>query len=280
MFQYGISAALEELPESQPVTLRGSIESLCRTAKETGYDALELHILEPKRYDAKKIRSTVERYGLSVCAAANGMEYSVNGLSLIDDDPEKRERAITRIFEHIDFVSELDALLIIGIMRGNIPKGKSASTYLDLFAGAVGRICEYAAQKRVSVVLESILRYINNYLNRVPETMDFITALGYKNLALHVDTHSMAMEEKNLKESILYCRNKPLGYVHFSDNNRLYPGGGALNFGELFRALMDIEYTGYITIECLPYPSAVESARRGLSYLKNMENIVRIERQR
>jgi len=280
MFRYGVSAALEELPESQPVTLRGPIEALCKTAKEIGYDALELHIREPKRYDGKKIRSVAEGYGLSICAEANGMEYTVNGLSLIDDDPDKRERAVERLYEHIEFVSELGAMLIVGIMRGNVPRGKPAALYLDRFADALTRICDYAAQKQVPVVLESILRYINNYLNSVPQTMDFITSLGCKNLALHVDTHSMALEEKNLKESILYCKNKPLGYVHFSDNNRLYPGGGALDFGELTCALMDIGYSGFISIECLPYPSAEESARRGLSYLKSIENSVQIEREK
>jgi len=280
MFQYGISAALEELPESQPVTLRGSIESVCQTAKEAGYDAVELHIRDPKRYNAKEIRSVADKYGLAICAAANGMEYTVGGLSLIDDDPEKREQAITRVLEHIDFVSELDAKLIVGIMRGNIPKGKPADVYLDRFSEALCRVCDYAAERRVSVVLESILRYINNYLNSVPRTMDFITALGRENLSLHIDTHSMALEEKNLKESILYCRNKPLGYVHYSDNNRLYPGGGAIDFRPLTHALMDIEYAGYITIECLPYPNPEESARRGISYLKSVVNTVVIEREK
>ena len=280
MFLYGISAALEELPESQPVTLRGSIEAVCKTAKETGYDALELHIRDPNRYDAKKIRSVAEQHGLSICAAANGMEYTVGGLSLIDDDPDMREKAVTRLFEHIDFVAELGARLIVGIMRGNIPRGKPASVYLDRFSEALKRVCDYAEQKQVPVVLESILRYINNYLNSVPQTMDFITAFDHKNLSLHFDTHSMSLEEKNLKESVLYCRNKPLGYVHYSDNNRYYPGGGALNFGELTHALMDIGYNGYITIECLPYPSAEEAAARGLSYLKSIVNAVCIEREK
>ena len=280
MFKYGISASLEELPLTQPVTLRGPIEALCKTAKGCGYDALELHIRDPKRYDAKKIRSAAQEQGLSICAVASGMEYTVGGLSLIDEDPEKQGQAISRVFEHVDFVSELGAMAIVGIMRGNVPKGREPSVYMDRFARALLRICEYAAEKQVTVVVESILRYINNYLNSVPETMDFITSLNCPNLALHLDTHSMAIEEKNLKESILYCKGKPLGYVHFSDNNRLYPGGGALDFREYTHALLDIGYSGYISIECLPVPTPEESARRGISYLKSIENAVYIERQR
>ncbi|MCL2374668.1 MAG: sugar phosphate isomerase/epimerase [Treponema sp.] len=280
MFRYGISAALEELPESQPVTLRGSIEELCQIAKETGYDALELHVRDPKHYDAGMIRATADRYGLSICATANGMEHTIGGLSLIDDDPEKQDQAVARVFEHVDFASTLGASLIVGIMRGNIPKGKPPAPYIERFSKALSLICDYAAAKQTPVVLESILRYINNYLNSAPETMEFITSLGHKNLSLHIDTHSMALEEKNLKESILYCKNKPLGYVHYSDNNRLYPGGGAIDFKALTHALMDIGYDDYITIECLPYPNPQESAARGLSYLKGIVSAVTVERQK
>ncbi|MDR1177011.1 MAG: sugar phosphate isomerase/epimerase [Treponema sp.] len=279
MFYYGVSAALEKLPESQPVTLRGSIGELCAIAQNTGYNALELHVRDPKRYDPKEIRETARSHGLSICATANGMEYSVGGLSLIDRENDKREAAVQRLLEHVDFAAELDARLIVGIMRGNIPRGETARPYIERFGEALGRICAYAGQKRVSVVLEAINRYINNYLNTLSETIDFIGSLGCENLSLHLDTHSMAIEEKNLKDAVLYCRGKPLGYVHYSDNNRLYPGGGALDFRELTGALMDIGYTGYITLECLPFPGAEESARRGLSYMKSIEQIVSIERQ-
>jgi sugar phosphate isomerase/epimerase len=279
MFYYGVSAALEKLPESQPVTLRGSIGELCALAQDIGYNALELHVRDPKRYDPKEIRETARSHGLSICATANGMEYSVGGLSLIDRENGKREAAVERLLEHVDFAAELGARLIVGIMRGNIPRGETARPYLERFGEALSRICAYAGQKRVSVVLEAINRYINNYLNTLSETIDFIGSLGCENLSLHLDTHSMAIEEKNLKDAVLSCKNKPLGYVHYSDNNRLYPGGGALDFRELTRALMDIGYAGYITLECLPFPGAEESARRGLSYMKSIETMISIERQ-
>ena len=279
MFKYGVSAALEELPASQPVTLRGSIEAICDAAIKLGYDAVELHVRDPARYDAAHIKKTADSCNMPICAIANGMELTLGGLCLIDDDQKKRELALARLLEHADFAAELGAMLIVGIMRGNVPKGGDPREYRERFARALGRVCDYCAKKNVPVVVESILRYINNYLNGVIETMDFVTDFGAGNLSLHIDTHSMAIEEKNLKDSILYCKNKPLGYVHYSDNNRMYPGGGALDFRELTRALADIGYTGYITLECLPHPGAEEAARLGLEYMKSVERAVSIERQ-
>ena len=278
-FKYGITCALEELPLTQPVALRGSIDDVCAIAKDFGYEGIELHIRDPGRYSAEQIRKTVDDYGLGVCAVANGMEYTAGGLSLIDDNEGKRDDALKRIMEHADFASVLNARLIVGIMRGNIPRGADAGKYLGYFSEALGKICDYAGKKHIEVVLESILRYINNYLCGVRETMDFITSLGRKELSLHIDTHSMAIEERNLKESILYCRGKALGYVHYSDNNRYYPGGGALDFIEITRTLFEIGYKGFITMECLPWPSAEECARRALVYMKSIERIVDIENE-
>ena len=276
-FRYGITASLEDLPLTQPVALRGSIEEICATAKRTGYDAIELHIREPKRYDPLIIRKTAESYGLHICAVANGMEYTVNGLSLVDDDMNKRESALVRILEHADFAAALDARLIVGIMRGNVPRGRDPKEYLERFSEALSRICDYAEKKQIRVVLESILRYINNYLCGVMETMDFICAQNRKVLSLHIDTHSMAMEESNMKESILYCRNKPLGYVHYSDNNRKYPGAGALDFLDITKGLIEISYNGYITVECLPWPNPEESAQRAFDYMNSITRIAQIE---
>jgi D-psicose/D-tagatose/L-ribulose 3-epimerase len=277
MFQYGVSAALQELPESQPVTLRGDIGAVCAQAAGIGYNAVELHIREPARYDPLSIRRVAEAHGLTICAVANGMEHTVGGLSLIDDDEARREAAVSRLLEHADLAAGLGAKLIVGIMRGNIPRGGDAGEYIARLSDAMARVCAYAAQRGVEVVLESILRYINNYLNSVPETMDYIESLGIPNLALHLDTHSMALEEPDLAGSIRYCAGKPLGYVHYSDNNRRYPGGGALDFRALTKALLQIGYKGVISLECLPWPDAAESARRGLAYMKAVETAARTE---
>ena len=276
---YGIACALEELPVTQPVVLRGSIESVCQTAKKTGYSAIELHVRDPKRYNTDEINKITTDFGLSVCAVANGMEYTVNGLSLIDENKNRREAAVARIFEHVNFAAALNAKLIVGIMRGNVPRGGSAGHCLETFAEVLVRICEYAAKMKTEVVLESILRYINNYLCSVKETMDFITSINKPNLSLHIDTHSMAIEERSMRESILYCMGKPLGYVHYSDNNRCYPGGGALDFREITNTLMRIGYRGFITAECLPFPNPEECAKRAFDYMKSVEKIIGIENE-
>jgi Sugar phosphate isomerases/epimerases len=277
MFRYGISAGMDDLPAKQPVTLRGDMETICRQAKEIGYDAVELHVREPGRYDPALLRATAEKFGLKICAVANGMEYTVNGLCLIDPNEDARRAAFDRFIQHVDFCGELGAMCVSGIMRGNIPPSADREAVMRRFTDSTRKICEYAAKKHVRVVIESIMRYINNYLNSVPETIDWVVSTGIDNLGLHLDTHSMAVEERDPAASIRYCQGKPLGYVHYSDNNRMYPGGGAVDFKALTRALVDIGYDGYITQESTALPSPYESARRGYEYMTSIEKAARIE---
>jgi sugar phosphate isomerase/epimerase len=41
-----------------------------------------------------------------------------------------------------------------------------------------------------------------------------------------------------------------LGHVHIADNNRMQPGAGCLDFKTPFAALKEINYDGYVSIEC------------------------------
>ena len=106
-FQYGVACALEEVPASWPINLRGSIDYLTQTASQLGYDALELQLCNPQNYDWKQLRRTAEQHGLRFCADATGRELIENGLSLISADTGVRRAAIDRLKLHADMCSEL-----------------------------------------------------------------------------------------------------------------------------------------------------------------------------
>lgn len=278
MFRYGISCALEPQSQKQPVILRGKIEMLAKEVREIGYDAIELFIRNPKQYNGETLLRAAENEGLQYAAIATGMEYNLNGLSLISDDEAIRKQAVDRLKEHIELGAQLKCPVIAGIMRGNIPDFEQYKRYEARLTQALSILSDYAAQMQVELVVESILRYINNYLNSAPETAAYLRALNRKNIKLHIDTHSMLLEDKNLAESI-HLTKDILGYVHFSDSNRCYPGAGNIDFKSVMRALMEIGYQGYITVECLPYPTQILCAQRGLAYMKAMETILSIEKE-
>lgn len=278
MYRYGISCALEALPEQQPTILRGDIFYVIKTAAEIGYDAIELFIRDPKQYSARLLKKVADDEGLAFCGIATGMEYTRNQLSLISDEPSIRAAAIDRLKEHLELGAQIGAPVVVGIMRANVPDFNRYQEYEDRLTNALLQLSDYAKQIGASIVVESIMRYINNYLNSVPETAAYLRKIGRENIALHIDTHSMVVEDKNLVRSVHTARDI-LKYVHFSDSNRGYPGAGNIDFKAVMGALMDIRYEGYITTECQPYPTQYECAKRGLEYMKALESVLTIERR-
>jgi sugar phosphate isomerase/epimerase len=161
-------------------------------------------------------------------------------------------------------------------MRSNIPDQTRRAEYEGFHTHALLDLAEYARHMDVQLVVESITRYISNYLNTVPETARYLRGLDQPNLKLHIDTHSMNIEDTDLSAAVL-AGAAELGYVHFSDSNRRFPGAGNIDFKPMVKKLLDIGYDGIITSECLPWPDAETAARQGLAYMKALEACVQVE---
>ena len=155
-FRYGVVCALEPLSDAKPVILRGSIESVAQEARMAGYDAMELHIRNPLSYDAHVLQKSAGDNGLGFCALSTGLEYLENGLSLISDEARIRQAALQRLREHVDLAAELDCLLVIGIMRANIPDPARRPLYESYLDESLLSLAGYARERGVELVFESI----------------------------------------------------------------------------------------------------------------------------
>ena len=277
MFKYAVNCAFEPLGASWPTVLRGTIEENIHDAAKIGYDGLELFMRNPKEQNAAYIKRLGDDAGISFAAISTGLEYTLNGFCLIDENSAKRAAAIDRLKEHIDFAAEIKSCVIAGIMRGNIPDFAQKDKYYGYLSEALVTVCDYAKACGVNIVVEAIIRYINNYLCTVPETVDYLHSLKKDNLGIHIDSHHMNVEDSDIRNATLYCGDS-LKYVHFSDSNRAYPGSGSFDFKTMMNTLMDMDYRGYITVECPPLPTSLDCADRALRYMKHLQALIEIER--
>lgn len=279
MFHYGLVCSLESLTPDKPAVYQGAFSDYANQVSSIGYEAVELHLRNPSSCNGPELKQTAADAGLSFCALSTGLEHGLNGFSLIHDDPAARSAAIQRLKEHIDLAAVLDCLVVIGTLRSNIPDGSKRAVYEAYLTRALLELSDYAQTKNVMLVVESITRYIDNYLNTVPETAQYLRELNRSNVRLHIDTHSMNIEDPDLPAAVHACRDI-LGYVHFSDSNRRFPGGGNIDFKPIVKALDEIRYDGFVVSECLPWPDAESCARLGLSYMKALETCVQVESYR
>lgn len=267
--KYSITVTEEAVSEMSPIILRGSFDECFKIASDMGFDGVELQLCNPEDVDVNQISKLCKEYNLEISAIATGMLNTSMGLSLIDDNEKDRKRIVDYIKQHIDMASVLNTQVIIGCVRGNIPAGADRSIYINRLDDVLRDLCEYGKNNGVDLVLEAINFYVNNYLNSVPETVEHIKELGLPNLKLHIDTHHMNIEDEDMVESVLGAKGV-MGYVHFASYNRLYPYDCRIPYREVYNALKEIGYSGFISMECVPKPDQITAGKRSIEYLKTL----------
>lgn len=272
-FKFALSIATEPLSPSAPVIFKGDLYEIIDKSQKIGYDGIELQLRNPENIDEAALKAYCEKTGMEISAIATGLEYTLNGLSMIDDDENIRAKMREKLFADIELAEILHCPVIIGCVRGNIPAYADKERYLERFRREMLMLSDKAHRHHVTIVLEAINFYVNNYLNSVQQTCDFIDALGRGNVKLHIDTHHMAIEECNMLEAIRYA-GKRIGYVHFTENNRQYPGAGSIDFWSILQLLKELNYRGFITLEIAPFPDEDTCAVKGLEYLKKLSDLV------
>ncbi|MEN6418154.1 MAG: sugar phosphate isomerase/epimerase family protein [Clostridiaceae bacterium] len=248
-----------------PFLYGGNLIKGIEAAGEFGYDCVELHVRAPEELELQKLEQALDRTGLCVSALGTGRAYVDDGLSLIDS--QTRELALQRLKGFLDAASVLGAKVIVGCLRGNIPSPEQKKECLDRLAEAMARADLYALERGVTLLLEPINRYENNYLCSVGDAADFIRSAGLTSTGILADTFHMNIEERD-PVSALFDNADLIQYIHAADSNRLYPGGGHTDFPALFAALKQSGYKGEISAECLPLPSDELAATRWLQNMK------------
>lgn len=268
-FHFAVTAAEWALPNA-PVLLRCDTRHQFEQAKKLGYDAIELHLRTPEDVPASDLTALQKEFGVRVSAVATGLSKLIDQLCFIDPQAAIRTAAVKRILSFVDWAAEVGCAIILGSMRGNLPEGEQRTQAERWMRESLNEIVQYAKSKSVTILLEVINRYENNYLNTAAETVAYVESFDSPFLKVHLDTFHMNIEEADMIEAIRTTGAQHLGYIHFADNNRHACGEGALDFSTILNALNDIGYTGYASVECLCIPDGYSAANNSLGHLNSL----------
>ena len=111
-------------------------------------------------------------------------------------------------------------------------------------------ICAYAAERGIRIAVEPQNRFSTYFLNRVDQTLALCKEVGY-DCGIAFDTFHASIEERNVSEALQRC-GPALVDFHVSENNRLAPGDGHLDWPQIMTILREVGYQGGVAVECLP----------------------------
>lgn len=218
----------------------------CRTAREIGYDLIEVLIFDPATLDVAMTARVTREAGIGLrLGMALGPETDI-----ASTDSETAARGEATVARCLEIAAELGAPAVSGITYAAFASYRAAPTEAqrDQVAASLARLDVRAGELGLRLGLEPVNRYESYLVNTLDEGAALIRMAGGRNLFLHMDTFHMNIEEADLSATI--HRNADLlGYVHLADNHRARLGAGAFDLAGFLRALASAGYAGDYTVE-------------------------------
>jgi len=259
-----------------------SLSYTIKSISEIGYDAIEIVLdiphaflpLESSLIDS--IKKNLEDNNLQV---SNLNSNTVEGYSNNETSSEKFEPSLSNINKKlrdwrieytkksIELAAELDSPSIC-ITSGLA--GSDKDVLLSNFSNSLFYLASFAEKNNIMIGIE----YEPELL--IESSDDVFSVINeFKNVGLNFDVCHAKVLDENIPEIIKKFKKK-LFHIHLSDcKNRehfhLIPGLGEIDFKEMFDALNQVGYDGFVSVELYPYNKNPEYvAKEALSYVRKL----------
>jgi len=237
-----------------------SFERVIGYISKIGYSGLEIapftisnDIRRVSKDQRRKIREVAEQYGVSI-VGTHWLLVTPPGLHITHPDESTRERTLDYLIALIKFTAEIGGKIMVfgspkqrNILPG-INRDKAWSWAINVFREA----CRVAEDYGVIICMEPLSRDQTNFINTAEEAVLLIEKVGSPNFRLILDVRSM-FDEGLPHDKLIRNYGKYLEHFHANDDNGLGPGFGRANYYKIAKALSDINYRGYVSVEVFDF---------------------------
>jgi sugar phosphate isomerase/epimerase len=273
---------------------RGDLREGMRLLADAGFEGVELMMRDAAPNDADAVAALAREHGLAVAMCCTGEVFGEDRLCFADPDPAIREAALARARGILEFAGRLGVDINIGRLRGRLRDDVPRETTLGWARDAFLACADLAARLGIHVLLEPLppgrppttdhrppsgdaamrssvvgrrSSSSGNFLNTTREAVAFIEGLGHPHFRLMLDIGHMAANGDDVAESFQHAQlyNR---YVHLTDDRRLPPGTGSVDFAAVLTALRAADYKGWIAVEVLQQPDSPTAIRQSAAVLR------------
>jgi len=234
-------------------------------AAKAGFKAVEF--LFPYPYAVADLKDRLSANGLTFVLhnlPAGNWDAGERGIACLPDRAGEFREGVARAIEYGSAlgVPQLNCL------AGKAPAGMADAVLRETFVGNL----RYAAGELKKAGLKLLMEPINTYdipgfyLNRTAQAIALIDEVGSDNLFVQYDIyHAQRMEGELVATMQKHLAR--IAHIQLADNpGRNEPGTGEIHYGNVFKALDRIGYTGWIGCEYKP----ATTTEAGLGWLKNV----------
>jgi sugar phosphate isomerase/epimerase len=254
------------------------LEKACDLAAECGYTGLEIapftlgkYVTEIPAARRREVRKTVEKAGLKV-AGLHWLLAKTEGLHLTSPDAAVRRKTAAYLGELARFCADLGGRIMVfgSPKQRDLAPGMTRQAGMNLAADVLRAAMPAMDSAGVTVGLEPLTPKETNFLNTAADGMELVGLVGSPHCRLHLDCKAMAGAEKEPIPALIHRYHKWLVHFHANDPNRRGPGFGALDFRPILKALREVGYGGWVSVEVFDFaPGPERLARQSIRYLRD-----------
>lgn len=253
------------------------VEDAFAFIREVGYDGVEIapftlaeRAEQITQKERKRLRQLAERLGLEV-VGLHWLLVSPPGLHLTTPDDSVREQTKAYFRELLYLCSDLGGrIMVVGSPKQRaLVQGDTYEAAWERTKAFFADLLWLAERLGVTLCIEA-LPGETDFLPTLDEAIRFVREMNHPNLQTMVDVKSACAEGLALDEAV-WKAAPYLRHVHANDANRLGPGMGETDLAPLAKALKEIGYDGFVSVEVFDFSLGAERiAKESLSYLKRV----------
>lgn len=258
---------------------------ICRYIADLGYTGLEIApftlaslITDVSADRRQQMRQEAEDSGVQIIGL-HWLLAKTQGMQLTANDADVRRRTAEYLVELARATRDFGGdLMVFGSpAQRRVPANTSHAEATDNAVDTFRRAASGIADAGVHVCLEPLSPPDADFMNTARETVAILDALAHPAYCLHLDVKAMSTDEAPAPDLIrLHCAR--LGHFHANDPNLRGPGFGNTDFVPIFRALLDVTYSGWVSVEVFDYkPDPETIARESIRYMQQCKAKARKE---
>jgi D-psicose/D-tagatose/L-ribulose 3-epimerase len=215
--------------------------------KAQGFDGVELPLFSPAGYPAADVRRALESHALECTACV----IIPQGMSIFDEDAAVRRKALQHLEDTAKVLAEMGGKVAAGPLYspvGWLPGRRRTADEWKRAIESYQQLIPVLEDCDVTFAIEPLNRFETFFLNTAADGAALCDAVNHPRIGLLIDTFHSNIEEKNVADAYRIA-GRHLRHVHTCENDRGTPGSGHVPWADVFAALKETGYDGWLTIE-------------------------------
>lgn len=245
-------------------------------AAKCGYAGIEIapftmadYVTDISAEKRAEVRRQVEAAGMEI-VGLHWLLAKTKGFHLTSPDAEVRKKTAGYLGELARFCADLGGKrLVLGSpQQRNLAADVTREQGLQFAAEVIRETLPVLEKTDVLLAMEPLSPSTTNFLRTAAEAVELIELVDAPRCKLILDCLAMSSEPTPIPELIAKHHARVI-HFHANDPNSMGPGFGDLDFVPIFRALREVRYSHWVSVEVFKYtPGPERLARESIEYMR------------